>query len=65
MVTLEFRMLKAAPAIAAPMRWLQSKKVAAGEPLMTSDALELMSMADSLKMPGLRYTKDARICCTA
>ncbi len=59
MVTLEFTMLKAAPAIAAPMRWLQSKNVATGEPLMTSDKLPFMSTADSLKMPGLRYTKDA------
>ncbi len=57
MVTFEFTILRAAPVVAR--RRLQSKTVADGTPLMTSDGTLLMSTVDSLNAPALRYTYDA------
>jgi hypothetical protein len=63
MVTVELTMLKAGPAVAR--RRLQSKKVAAGTPLMTSDETLLMLTVDSLNVPALRDTKAALMLLTA
>jgi hypothetical protein len=63
MVTVELTMQTAGPAVAR--RRLQSKKVAAGTPLMTSDETLLMLTVDSLKVPALRDTKAALMLLTA
>ncbi len=62
-VTVELKMLKAAPTVAR--RRLQSKTVAEGTPLMTSDKMLLMLTVDSLKVPALRDTKAALMLLTA
>jgi len=54
-VTVELLMLKAAP-FACPRRRLQSKTVAAGAPLMTSDGVSVMRTVVSLKTPEVRST---------
>ena len=62
-VTVELTMLKAAPV--GTTRRLQSKTVADGTPLMTSDATLLMLTVDSLNGPELRDTNEAPMLCTA
>ena len=57
MSTLELLMANAAPKFNE--RLLQSKIVADGTPLMTSEAMLLMITVGSEKMPALRFTIDA------
>ena len=54
-VTVELLMLKAAPFV-CPRRRLQSKTVAAGAPVMTSDGVSVMRTVVSLKTPEARST---------
>ena len=54
-VTVELDMLKAAPEV-CPMRRLQSKKVADGTPLITTDSTLLMLTVVSLNTPEMRFT---------
>jgi hypothetical protein len=56
-VTVELLMLKAAP-FACSVRRLQSKTVAAGAPLMTSDNVSAMRTVVSLKTPEVRSTSE-------
>jgi hypothetical protein len=63
MLTVELTMKKAAPEVGR--RWLQSKTVAEGTPLMTRDQMLLMLTVDSLKVPALRDTNEALMLLTA
>jgi hypothetical protein len=63
-VTVELLMLKAEP-FACLRRRPQSKTVATGAPLMTSDGASLMRTVVSLKTPELRYTCETPTSLTA
>ena len=63
MVTVELKMMNAAPLLAR--RLLQSNTVADGTPLMTSDVTLLRLTVDSLNTPALRDTNEAPMVLTA
>jgi hypothetical protein len=58
-VTLEFKIMNAAPALEATRRRLQSKMVASGIPLMMRVEMLPMLTTDSLNTPALKLTTDA------